>query len=287
MRLVRVGDPGAERAGVLVDESRYLDVHDEFGDFNPAFFGANGLERLRARLADPAGLTPLPLDGQRLGPPIARPNQIVCVGLNYAEHAEESGEKPPGEPVIFTKASNSLSGPYDPVYLPPGGSKLDYEVELGVVIGRTCRYLPDSAAAMDAIAGYVAVNDISERAFQLERSGQWFIGKSAETFNPCGPYLVTPDEIADVDKLELCLTVNGAVRQSDKTSRMIFGIGRVIHYISQFTVLEPGDLVNTGTPSGVGLGMDPPGYLQVGDELTLTITGLGTQRYRISSPVIA
>lgn len=282
MKLVRIGPPGGERPGVMVAADHYIDVSDGFSDYDSAFFAADGLRELRElvrrRLESGAGE---PLDGRRLGPPIARPHQILCVGLNYTEHAREAGAEAGAEPVIFNKAPNCINGPYDDIVKPRGADKLDYEVELGVVIGSRARYLPDDAAAVKAIAGFVAVNDVSERAFQLERQGQWVKGKSCETFNPCGPYLVTPDELGDEQNLELWLTVNGDRRQSSSTRHMVFDVVTIIHYLSQFMVLEPGDLVNTGTPAGVALGCAEDKYLRAGDVVELGVTGLGMQRNQI------
>jgi 2-keto-4-pentenoate hydratase/2-oxohepta-3-ene-1,7-dioic acid hydratase in catechol pathway len=219
-----------------------------------------------------------PLDGLRIGAPIARPHQILCIGLNYSDHASETGQAAPEEPIVFTKSPNTLVGPRDDVLIPRGSVKTDWEVELGVVIGARCRYLEDETAAAAAIAGYVVVNDVSERAFQLERGGQWSKGKSAETFNPCGPYLVTPDEVADVLALPMWLDVNGVRRQNGSTATMLFSPTFVVAYLSQFMVLEPGDLINTGTPPGVGMGRRPPVYLEPGDVMELGIEGLGSQR---------
>jgi len=222
-----------------------------------------------------------PLAGRRLGAPIARPHQILCIGLNYSDHAAETGQPVPSEPIVFTKAPNTLVGPDDDVIVPRRSTKLDWEVELGVVIGRRCRYLADEAEAVASIAGYVLVNDVSERAFQLESGGQWTKGKSAETFNPCGPVLVTPDEIPDVRSLRMWLDVNGARRQDGSTATMLFGPAFVVHYLSQFMVLEPGDLIDTGTPPGVGMGQRPPVFLQAGDLMELGIEGLGRQRQHV------
>ncbi|MGI9196910.1 MAG: fumarylacetoacetate hydrolase family protein, partial [Candidatus Nanopelagicales bacterium] len=214
----------------------------------------------------------------RLGAPIARPGNIVCAGLNYADHAAESKMAIPDEPVLFNKAPNTLVGPTDDVRVPRGATKMDYEVELGVVIGSTCRYLASPDEAWSLIAGYVVSNDVSERAFQIERGGQWMKGKSAETFNPCGPWLVTPDEFDPRTGVGLWLDVNGQRRQTGTTADMIFGVDVLLHHISQFLVLDPGDLVNTGTPPGVAMGMSQPGWLAPGDVMTLGIDGLGEQR---------
>jgi 2-keto-4-pentenoate hydratase/2-oxohepta-3-ene-1,7-dioic acid hydratase in catechol pathway len=222
--------------------------------------------------------------GERVGAPIARPHQILCIGLNYSDHAAETGQPVPSEPILFTKSPNTLVGPYDDVRIPRGSTKTDWEVELGVVIGRRTSYLDSPEQARDAIAGYLVVNDVSERAFQMERGGQWVKGKSAETFNPAGPWLVTPDDVPDVLALDMWLDVNGVRRQTGSTARMVFDPFVLVHYLSQFLVLEPGDLVNTGTPPGVGLGLDPPVFLQPGDVMELGIAGLGEQRQRVVEP---
>ena len=284
MRLMRLGEPGSERPAVFVDADRYLDVSDEFADFDEEFFGSGGM----ARLAD-AVTTRGPEDarafaGERVGAPIARPHQILCIGLNYSDHAAETGQRVPKEPILFTKSPNTLIGPNDDVRLPRGSTKTDWEVELGIVLGARASYLGSPADAAGVIAGYTVVNDVSERAFQTERGGQWCKGKSAETFNPCGPWLVTPDEIADVNALGLWLDVNGEQRQRGSTARMIFDPYFVVHYLSQFMVLEPGDLINTGTPPGVGMGMQPPQFLQAGDVIELGIDGLGSQRQLVVAP---
>jgi 2-keto-4-pentenoate hydratase/2-oxohepta-3-ene-1,7-dioic acid hydratase in catechol pathway len=211
---------------------------------------------------------------------------VVCIGLNYADHATESGSDMPAEPVVFFKAPNTVVGPNDDVLLPVGGDKTDWEIELGVVIGSEARYLPNADAAAKVIAGYTISNDVSERAFQLERGGQWVKGKSCETFNPLGPWLVTPDEIADPQSLDLWLTVNGESVQNSTTANMIFGVDYLVWYLSQFMVLEPGDLINTGTPAGVGLGLHPPRYLRPGDVMELGITRLGRQRQQCRRAVV-
>jgi len=281
MRLARIGAVGSERAVVMVDDEEFVDVADVVGDFDETFFGGRGIDRLAdvigRRLA--AGVVERVGD-QRIGSPIARPHQILCIGLNYSDHAAETGQAVPEEPILFTKSPNTMIGPNDDVAIPRGSEKTDWEVELGIVIGQRCRYLADEDAARDAIAGYVLVNDVSERSFQMERGGQWSKGKSAETFNPCGPWLVTPDEV-DVDGLDLWLDVNGVRRQTGSTSTMVFRPAFLVHYLSQFMVLEPGDLINTGTPPGVGLGMKPPVFLSAGDVMELGITGLGTQRQQL------
>ena len=281
---MRIGPAGSEKPVVRVDDSSYVDVDDLVGDFDAAYF-AGGHERLRAAVAErvAAGET-APFGDQRIGAPFARPHQILCIGLNYADHAAETGQPVPAEPILFTKAPNTLVGPNDPIRQPRGSTKLDWEVELGVVIGRRTSYLDSPADAHAAIAGFVLVNDISEREFQIERGGQWTKGKSAETFNPAGPWLATPDEIADVRDLNMWLDVNGVRRQTGSTATMVFDPWTIVHYLSQFLVLEPGDLINTGTPPGVGMGLEPPVYLQPGDVLDLGIDGLGTQRGTVLAP---
>jgi 2,4-diketo-3-deoxy-L-fuconate hydrolase len=280
VRLARIGAPGAERAVVLVTDDTYVDVTDEVGDFNEAFFGGGGMTQLgqivAGRLAEATALA-----GQRIGSPIARPHQILCIGLNYSDHAAETGQAVPDEPILFNKSPNCIVGPNDDVKIPRLSEKTDWEVELGIVIGQRCRYLPDEDAARAAIAGYVLVNDVSERAFQMEHGGQWVKGKSAETFNPTGPWLATPDEFDDVEDLDMWLEVNGVRRQTGTTSTMIFKPAFLVHYLSQFMVLEPGDLINTGTPPGVGLGFKPPVFLSVGDVMELGIEGLGRQRQQL------
>lgn len=282
MKLIRVGPAGQERPAVLVDHDRYVDVSDSVDDFDEQFFAGDGLSRLQAIAAERITARQLtPLSGQRIGAPIARPHQILCIGLNYSDHAAETGQPVPNEPIVFNKAPNTLVGPNDPVRIPRGSTKTDWEVELGIVIGRRCSYLADEKEASAAIAGYTLVNDVSERAFQLERGGQWVKGKSAETFNPCGPYLVTPDDIPNVLDLGMWLDVNGERRQSGTTATMLFGPTFLVHYLSQFMVLEPGDLINTGTPPGVGMGFNPPIWLRPGDVMELGIVGLGTQRQKV------
>jgi len=280
VKLARVGERGSERAAVVVSPHQYVDVSAVVGDFDEKFFGSGGLASL-ASAVEQCSDRRFDLDGVRMGAPIARPHQILCIGLNYADHAAESGQAVPTEPIVFTKSPNTLIGPQDDVHVPRGATKMDWEVELGVVVGRRCRYLPDEEAAREAIAGYLVVNDVSERAFQLERGGQWHKGKSAETFNPAGPYLVTADAVEDVNCLDLWLSVNGVRRQSGSTATMLFSPSFIVHYLSQFMVLEPGDLINTGTPPGVGMGFDPPIWLQPGDVMELGIEGLGSQRQHV------
>jgi 2,4-didehydro-3-deoxy-L-rhamnonate hydrolase len=282
VHLMRIGAPGAEKPVARLDDDTYVDLSDVVGDFDEGFFGSGGLDRIRPVVADRAAAGQISrFAGERIGAPIARPHQILCIGLNYRDHAAETGQPVPDEPILFTKSPNTLVGPDDDVRIPRGSTKPDWEVELGVVIGRRTSYLDSVDEARDAIAGYVVVNDVSERAFQMERGGQWAKGKSAETFNPAGPWLVTPDEIDDVLALDMWLDVSGVRRQTGNTKTMIFDPFFVVHYLSQFLVLEPGDLINTGTPPGVGLGFTPPVWLQPGDVMELGIEGLGTQRQRV------
>lgn len=285
MRLMRIGEQGRERPVVRVDDDAYVDVSDLTRDFDEGFFASGALAGFgeevarRVERGDVAAFA-----GERIGAPIARPHQILCIGLNYREHAVETGSPIPAEPIVFTKAPNTLVGPHDDVRLPRGAQKTDWEVELGIVIGSRCSYLPDDDAARRAIAGYVLCNDVSERSFQLERGGQWSKGKSAETFNPCGPWLRTADEVDDVLRLDLWLDVNGERRQTGATSDLIFDPFFIVRYLSQFMVLEPGDLINTGTPHGVGMALNPPQWLREGDVMELGITGLGVQRQRVVAP---
>jgi 2-keto-4-pentenoate hydratase/2-oxohepta-3-ene-1,7-dioic acid hydratase in catechol pathway len=284
MRLMRIGPAGGERPVVRLDDTTYVDVSDVVRDFDEDYF-AGGHDRLREVVAERAAAGRVAaFAGERVGAPIARPHQILCIGLNYRDHAAETGQPVPDEPILFTKPPNTLVGPNDPVRAPRGATKLDWEVELGVVIGRRASYLADVDAAHDAIAGYVVCNDVSERAFQMERGGQWSKGKSAETFNPAGPWLATPDEIADVRSLGMWLDVNGVRRQTGSTATMVFDPYEIVHYLSQFLVMEPGDLINTGTPPGVGMGFKPPVWLRPGDVMELGIDGLGGQRQEVLAP---
>jgi len=283
--LMRVGPAGAEKPVVRLPdlpEGWYVDVSDLTDDFDEAFFGGGGLARIEPHVRERAGNGDIqPIGDQRIGAPIARPHQIVCIGLNYRDHAEETGQAVPEEPIIFSKSPNTLIGPNDEVRIPRGSSKADWEVELGIIIGQRARYLEDRAAAKAAIAGYVCVNDVSEREFQLERGGQWMKGKSAETFNPAGPWLATPDELPDVCSLDMWLSVNGVQRQRGSTKTMLFDPYFIVHYLSQFMVLEPGDLINTGTPPGVGMGFKPQVWLRPGDVMALGIDHLGFQRQQV------
>lgn len=280
MRLRRIGEAGTERPCVEGADGAVLDASAVCQDYDPAFFGSGGLDRLRAAL-DREELPLIDVAGRRTGAPIARPHKVVCIGLNYADHAAEAGLAAPAEPVVFFKATNTVVGPCDDIRIPRGSTKTDWEVELGVVIGTEARYLPDEAAAEACIAGYTVSHDVSEREFQLERGGQWVKGKSCETFNPLGPVLVTRDEAGPVAALGLGLQLNGEVMQAGNTADMIFPVPYLIWYLSQFMVLEPGDLINTGTPAGVGMGRKPQRYLRPGDTVELSIDGLGAQRQRL------
>ncbi|MCW2876419.1 MAG: 5-carboxymethyl-2-hydroxymuconateDelta-isomerase [Sphaerisporangium sp.] len=289
MKLLRVGPPGEERPAVLDDAGRPRDLRSLLGqeaDLDGSFFASGQAARVAgALLRDQLPLldtrTRTDALGGRIGSPIVRPGKVVCVGLNYRDHAEETGAAIPAEPIIFMKAPNTVIGPNDEVLIPRGSVKTDWEVELAVVIGRTARYLDSHEAALDCVAGYAISNDVSEREFQLERGGQWDKGKSCETFNPLGPWLVTADEVPDPQNLGLRLWVNGEVRQNGGTKNMIFGVAEVVRYLSQFMVLEPGDVINTGTPAGVALGMPDQPYLKEGDVLELEIDGLGRQRQTV------
>jgi 2,4-didehydro-3-deoxy-L-rhamnonate hydrolase len=277
MKLVRFGSPGREKPGVLCEGLR-RDASALFRDWDREFFEHDGLERLRVLLGKDPERFPLVAEGERWAACVARPGKLVCIGLNYRAHAREAGAELPQEPVLFLKAPNTVVGPYDDVLIPRGSTKTDWEVELGVVIARPARYLASPAGALAHVAGYTISHDVSERELQLERGGQWTKGKSCDTFNPLGPFLATPDEVPDTQALELTLEVNGARRQSGNTSDMVVGVAGLIHYVSQFMALEGGDLISTGTPAGVGLGMKPPIYLRDGDVCELRVERLGFQR---------
>lgn len=285
MKLMRIGKPGQEKPVVRIDEVTYVDVSDLVDDFNEKFF-SEGVDSIRHAVRERTERGDVSrFAGERIGAPIARPHQILCVGLNYSDHAAETKQAIPAEPILFTKSPNTLVGPFDEVKIPRRSRKTDWEVELGVVIGRRTKYASSVEEARSAVAGFVICNDVSEREFQLEGTGQWSKGKSAETFNPCGPWLVTPDEIEDVLELDLWLDVNGVRRQSGSTSQMIFDPFFLVQYLSQFMVLEPGDLINTGTPPGVGMGFEPPVYLAPGDTMSLGIEALGEQRQLVRSSI--
>ncbi len=277
MKLLRVGEFGKEKPAVLLADGKCVDVSAHVADYNGAFFESGGVDKLKGLLK--GNLPTLDLAGKRIGAPVARPWKVIGIGLNYADHAKESNMPIPPEPVMFTKASNTVIGPNDTVLIPRNSKKTDWEVELGVVIGKTARYVESKEAALKYVAGYCISNDVSEREFQIERGGSWDKGKGCETFNPLGPWLVTTDEIADPQTLGLTLDVNGQRRQTGNTKTMIFTVAHIVWYLSQFLVLEAGDVITTGTPPGVGLGMKPtPVYLKAGDVMELTIDGLGKQR---------
>lgn len=280
MKLIRFGKQGHERPGVVLPDGRRLDASRFGEDYDEAFFASDGVERLRAWLAREAAHSPTVPGDVRLGAPIARPSKIVCIGLNFRDHAAETNAVIPTEPVIFLKATSAITGPNDDVVIPKDSAKTDWEVELAVVIGARAAYVSEEQA-MDHVAGYLLHNDYSERAFQLERGGQWVKGKSCDTFAPIGPYLVTRDEIPDAHGLRMWLKVNGETRQESSSANMIFKIPTLISYVSQFMSLLPGDVVSTGTPAGVGLGQKPPVYLRDGDEVELGIDGLGSARQRL------
>jgi 2,4-diketo-3-deoxy-L-fuconate hydrolase len=281
MKLIRHGEPDRERPGIVLDD-RYYDATGFAEDYNEDFFDTGGLGRLKAFIdGNRTSLKPLP-EGTRLGPPVARPSKIVCIGLNYVDHARETGATPPPEPVIFLKSTTALCGPNDSVVIPRFSVKTDWEVELAVVIGKRASYAAE-ADALTYVAGYCLHNDVSEREFQLERSGTWDKGKGCDTFAPMGPWLATPDEMGDVHQLRLWLTVNGKTMQDGTTANLIFNIPFLIAYTSQFMTLLPGDVISTGTPAGVGLGMKPNVYLQPGDVVELGIDRLGKARQNVKA----
>ena len=274
MKLLRYGEPGRERPGMLDTAGNIRDLGGEIADLSPETVTTDVLDRLRG--IDPRSLPKVEGD-PRIGPCVARPGKFICVGLNYSDHAAESGMPVPETPVLFMKATSALSGPNDPIIVPRGATKTDWEVELGIVIGRHAKYV-DEAGAMDCVAGFCVINDVSEREFQLEGTGQWVKGKSCDSFGPTGPWLVTPDEVPDPHNLSMWLEVNGHRYQNGSTKTMIFGVPYLVSYISRYMSMQPGDIISTGTPPGVGLGQKPPVYLKVGDRVGLGIEGLGEQR---------
>lgn len=278
MRLVRIGPVNEERPAVLDEDGRAYDISALTADIGGAFLARDGIGRVGAAL-EAGELPELDLAGARYGSPVARPGKVVCIGLNFSDHASESGAAVPDEPVVFMKASNTVVGPDDTVLIPRGSVKTDYEVELAVVIGATARYLDSPAQAPGVIAGYTIADDVSERAFQLERGGQWDKGKSCETFNPLGPWLVTPDEVGDPQGLGMRLWVNGELRQDGHSKNMIFGVDHIVWYLSRFMVLEPGDVISTGTPAGVAHGSDDIPFLKAGDVVEIEVDRLGRQRH--------
>lgn len=281
MKLIRFGEPGKEKTGVIIGDTKY-DTSAFGEDYNERFFENDGLRRLKAFLDENEGKLSIVADSERLGPPVARPSKIVCIGLNYADHAKETNAQLPSEPILFMKASTSFVGPNDDIIIPKNSVKTDWEVELSVVIGKKASYV-EEADAEAYIAGYTLHNDVSERAFQLERNGTWDKGKGCDTFAPTGPFMATPDEIADVNNLRLWLSVNGEMMQDGTTANLIFKIPYLVSYVSQFMTLLPGDIVSTGTPAGVGLGFNPPVYLKAGDVVELGIEGLGTSRQTVKA----
>jgi 2,4-didehydro-3-deoxy-L-rhamnonate hydrolase len=280
MKLLRCGEAGRERPCVQLLDGRRIDASGFGEDYDEAFFGSEGIARLARWLALNVERAPEVGDGVRLGPPLRRPSKIVCVGLNYRDHAKESGMAVPSEPVIFFKATSAIVGPNDDLIIPKGSTKTDWEVELAVVIGKRASYVSEQEASAH-LAGYVLHNDYSERAFQLERGGQWVKGKSCDTFAPLGPYIVTPDEIDDVNALDMWLTVNGETKQKGSTRDLVFGVPTLVSYISQFMTLLPGDVISTGTPAGVAMGHTPVRFLQDGDVVALGISGLGESRQHV------
>jgi 2-keto-4-pentenoate hydratase/2-oxohepta-3-ene-1,7-dioic acid hydratase in catechol pathway len=276
MRLLRFGNSGHEKPGILLKGKR-KDLSAWFKDWDRNFFQQNGINELDNLLKKNLYLPDVP-ENERWGACVARPGKVVCIGLNYSDHAKESGMQIPAEPIVFQKGANTVVGPYDNILIPRRSTKTDWEVELGVIIGKDARYLSSTESSEEYIAGYCVSNDISEREFQLERGGQWTKGKSCDNFNPLGPFLVTKDEISDVHNLSMSLSVNGRQMQNGNTSTMVFNCFFLIHYLSQFMTLEAGDLISTGTPPGVGLGMKPPVYLKESDVVELSVEGLGTQK---------
>ncbi len=276
MKLLRYGPAGHEKPGILQGNQRY-DVAAFGEDYTESFFGSNGLQRLADFVAASAGSLPVVDAAVRLGPPVARPSKIICIGLNYSDHAREMGLPPPTEPVVFLKSTSALVGPFDDIIIPRNSVKTDWEVELAVVIGKRASYVTEADAA-GHIAGYMLHNDVSEREFQLERGGTWTKGKGCDTFAPMGPFLATSDEMGDVNNLRLWLTVNGESRQDGNTANLIFDVPFIISYVSQFMTLLPGDVISTGTPAGVGSGFKPPVFLRPGDVVELGIDHLGSAR---------
>jgi 2,4-diketo-3-deoxy-L-fuconate hydrolase len=279
MKLIRFGEPGKEKPGIILDEE-YYDTSAFTEDYNEKFFESEGLNLLKKFINENKDQLPKLAKDIRLGSPFARPSKIICIGLNYADHAKETGAAIPSEPIIFFKSTTALAGPNDDIIIPKNSKKTDWEVELAVVIGKRALYV-DEAQASDYIAGYCLHNDLSEREFQLERNGQWVKGKSCDGFAPMGPFLTTGDEIKNIDNLHLWLKVNGKIMQDSTTANLIFKIPFLISYISQFMTLLPGDVISTGTPPGVGLGMNPPVYLKPGDVVELGIEGLGVAKQNV------
>ena len=282
MKLIRFGATGDEKPGLYIDKETILDLSGFGEDYNEEFFNNDGLNRLQNWVKQNNKSLKTINPDIRIGPPVCRPSKIICIGLNFLDHAKESGVTPPTEPIIFFKSTTSICGPYDNVVIPKNAKKTDWEVELAIVINKKAKYIPEKDIS-NYIAGYLLHNDYSEREYQLEREGQWVKGKSCDTFAPIGPYLVTKDEIKDINNLNMWLKVNGDYMQRGNTCNFIFQISYLVSYITQFMTLLPGDIISTGTPAGVGLGMDPPCFLKPGDVVELGIDGLGFSRQRVVS----
>ena len=280
MKLIRFGEAGKEKPGIITAEGKRIDVSAAVQQYDEAFFAEGGLEKLADWLEEHRETAPLVTEDVRLGSPVHKPGKIICIGLNYSDHARESNMEVPKEPIVFFKASSAVCGPNDNIIIPRGSEKTDWEVELAVVIGKKATYVSEEEA-LEYVAGYLLHNDYSERAFQLERSGQWVKGKSCDTFAPLGPFLATQDELSDVNNLRLWLKVNGKTMQDGNTSNLVFGVPYLVSYLSQFMSLMPGDIISTGTPAGVGLGFKPPVYLKAGDVVELGIEGLGAARQQL------
>ncbi len=280
MKLIRFGKQGEEKPGILLSNDEKIDVSSFVSDYDEEFFESGGLVNLKDWLNENESSAPRLDDSIRLGSPIARPSKIICIGLNFKDHAAESGFDAPEEPLIFGKATSAICGPYDNIIIPRGSEQTDWEVELGVVIGKKTSYV-DQDQALDHVGGYVLHNDVSERAFQKDRGGQWIKGKSADTFAPMGPFMATPDEIDNISDMRMWLNVNGENMQDGNTSNLIFSVDHVVSYLSQFMTLLPGDVISTGTPAGVGMGMNPEKYLKPGDVVELGIDGLGSSKQNV------
>jgi 2-keto-4-pentenoate hydratase/2-oxohepta-3-ene-1,7-dioic acid hydratase in catechol pathway len=282
MKLIRFGEPSQEKPGLILSDGTCVDASGVVSDYDEAFFAEGGMGRLSAWFQKNGSSAPRISPSVRLGPPIRRPSKIICIGLNYRDHAKETGAEPPNEPVLFFKATTSLVGPNDALVMPRNSSKVDWEVELAVVIGKRALYVAKEQA-LEYVAGYALHNDYSERHFQLERGGQWVKGKSADTFAPLGPFLATRDEVPNSANLKMWLKVNGQLKQNSSTSNMIFDVATLVSYVSQFMTLLPGDMISTGTPAGVGMGFKPPVYLKAGDVVELGIEGLGESRQHVTA----
>jgi 2,4-diketo-3-deoxy-L-fuconate hydrolase len=277
MKLIRFGEIGNEKPGLIDQIGKRKDLSQYFDDWDRSFFQSDGMTVVKSLMRQNPTLPDVP-EGTRWAAPVARPGKVLCIGLNYSDHATETGMTLPTEPIVFQKGANTVVGPYDNILIPRKSEKTDWEVELGIIIGKDARYLNAVEESKNYIAGYCLSHDVSERTFQLERGGQWTKGKSCDTFNPLGPYLVTPDEITDVHNLKMTLQVNGTPMQNGNTSTMVFNCYYLVHYLSQFMTLEAGDLISTGTPPGVGMGLKPPQYLKADDVVELSIEGLGSQK---------